>query len=120
MKIDFLFSAELKKLFQIYNKNKEDNIRIVGGAVRNSFLKKDISDIDLATKFRISDSIKILKENNIKFIPTGIKHGTITAIINKKTFEITTLRSDKNCDGRFADVEFVTSYIEDAKRRDFT
>lgn len=120
MKIDFLFSAELKKLFQIYNKNKEDNIRIVGGAVRNSFLKKDISDIDLATKFRISDSIKILKENNIKFIPMGIKHGTITAIINKKTFEITTLRSDKNCDGRFADVEFVTSYIEDAKRRDFT
>ena len=119
MQITFPFSPELKKLFQIYNKDG-DNLRIVGGAVRNFLLKKEISDIDLATKFRISDSIKILQKNKIRYIPTGIKHGTITAVINKKTFEITTLRSDKNCDGRFADVEFVTSYEEDAKRRDFT
>ena len=119
MKINFPISPELKKLFQIYNKDG-DNLRIVGGSVRNFLLKKEISDIDLATKFKISKSIKILQENKIKFIPTGIKYGTITAIINKKTFEITTLRSDKNCDGRFANVEFVTSYKEDAKRRDFT
>jgi poly(A) polymerase len=119
MKINFPFSPELKKLFKIYNETG-DNLRIVGGAVRNFLLKKEISDIDLATKLRISDSIAILKENKIRYIPTGLKHGTITAFINKKTFEITTLRSDKNCDGRFADVEFVTSYQEDAKRRDFT
>lgn len=119
MKISFPFSPELKKLFKIYNKTS-DNLRIVGGAVRNFLLKKEISDIDLATKLRISDSIAILKENKIRYIPTGLKHGTITAIINKKTFEITTLRSDKNCNGRFADVEFITSYQEDAKRRDFT
>jgi poly(A) polymerase len=119
MKINFPFSPELKKLFKIYNETG-DNLRIVGGAVRNFLLQKEISDIDLATKLRISDSIAILKENKIRYIPTGLKHGTITALINKKTFEITTLRSDKNCDGRFADVEFVTSYQEDAKRRDFT
>lgn len=119
MKINFQFSPELQQLFHIYNKDG-DNLRIVGGAVRNFLLEKEISDIDLATKFRISKSIEILKKNKIHYIPTGIKHGTITALINKKTFEITTLRSDKNCDGRFADVEFVTSYREDAKRRDFT
>ena len=119
MKINFPFSPELEKLFKIYNETG-DNLRIVGGAVRNFLLKKEISDIDLATKLRISDSIAILKKNKIRYIPTGLKHGTVTALINKKTFEITTLRSDKNCDGRFADVEFVTSYQEDAKRRDFT
>tara|TARA_Y100000389_G_scaffold48689_2_gene44029 strand:- start:2218 stop:3411 length:1194 start_codon:yes stop_codon:yes gene_type:complete len=119
LKINSIFSPDLQQIFNIYNKDG-DNLRIVGGAVRNFLLEKEIIDIDLATKFRISESIEILKKNKIHFIPTGIKHGTITALINKKTFEITTLRSDKNCDGRFADVKFITSYKEDAKRRDFT
>jgi poly(A) polymerase len=119
LKINLPLSPELQKLFQIYN-NDGDNLRIVGGAIRNFLLKKEITDIDLATKFEISKSIEILKKNKIHYIPTGIKYGTITALINKKSFEITTLRSDKNCDGRFADVKFVTSYKEDAKRRDFT
>ena len=85
MKVNFPLSPELERLFQIYNKDG-DNLRIVGGAVRNFLLKKEISDIDLATKFRISQSIEILKKNKIRYIPTGIKHGTITALINKKNF----------------------------------
>lgn len=94
--------------------------RFVGGAVRDGLLGIHTSDIDIATSHKPDEVIKILKNNNIKTIPTGIKHGTVTAIINDRSFEITTLRRDIDCDGRHAEVEFTDDWKEDAARRDFT
>jgi len=118
MKVNFPFSQELKTLFALIN--KADELRVVGGSVRDFLIKKEICDIDLACKFKPEVTKKILEDNKIRVIETGIKHGTITALINKKLFEITTLRKDVEHDGRRAKVEFVDDYYEDAKRRDFT
>ncbi len=126
MLTNFVFSGELKLLFQVLN--KDDDLRIVGGCVRdflhNEFSdeksRKVIFDIDLACKYKPEETIQILESHNIRIIPTGLKHGTITAIINGKSFEITTLRKDVEVYGRKAKVEFVDSFLEDAKRRDFT
>ncbi len=96
------------------------NARFVGGAVRDGLLGIHTNDIDIATSNKPDEVIKILKNNNIKTIPTGIKHGTVTAIINDRSFEITTLRRDTACDGRYAKVEFTDDWREDAARRDFT
>ncbi|WP_341812457.1 CCA tRNA nucleotidyltransferase [Wolbachia endosymbiont (group A) of Conops quadrifasciatus] len=94
--------------------------RLVGGCVRDSILQCDVHDIDLATNLLPNQTIKALKLRNIKTIPTGLKHGTITAILNQRSFEITTLRHDVKCDGRHAKVEFTNNWQADASRRDFT
>ncbi|WP_353283662.1 CCA tRNA nucleotidyltransferase [Wolbachia endosymbiont (group A) of Pogonocherus hispidulus] len=94
--------------------------RLVGGCVRDSILQRNVHDIDLATNLLPNQTIKALKLRNIKTIPTGLKHGTITAILNKRSFEITTLRHDVKCDGRHAKVEFTNNWQADASRRDFT
>ncbi|RDD35513.1 CCA-adding enzyme [Wolbachia endosymbiont of Cylisticus convexus] len=94
--------------------------RLVGGCVRDSILQRDVHDIDLATNLLPDQAIKALKLRNIKTIPTGLKHGTITAILNQRSFEITTLRHDVKCDGRHAKVEFTNDWQADASRRDFT
>ncbi len=122
-KINFPYTEELLILNDIFNKEKDkykDNIRIVGGAVRNFLLNKKISDFDLSTTFLPQETINILQKNNIKAIPTGIKFGTITAIINNKSFEITSTREDIKTDGRHADVKFTKNFEIDSKRRDFT
>lgn len=104
----------------------DGHAKIVGGAVRdalhNIFWKKKrkIGDIDIASKLTPQQNIDRLDIAGIKVIPTGIDHGTVTAVINKKHFEITTLRRDVETDGRHADVEFTDDWTEDAKRRDFT
>ncbi len=110
------FSPEVKTIFKIFN----GEIRLVGGCVRDLLLDKKLSDFDFATKFLPSEIIQILANHNIKSLPTGLKHGTITAVINHKNFEITTLRKDLKTDGRHAYVEFVDDYLFDAARRDFT
>ncbi|WP_265031256.1 CCA tRNA nucleotidyltransferase [Wolbachia endosymbiont (group A) of Tiphia femorata] len=94
--------------------------RLVGGCVRDSILQRDVHDIDLATNLLPNQTIKALKLRNIKTIPTGLKHGTITAVLNQRSFEITTLRHDVKCDGRHAKVEFTNNWQADASRRDFT
>ncbi|WP_395463544.1 CCA tRNA nucleotidyltransferase [Wolbachia endosymbiont of Cantharis cryptica] len=94
--------------------------RLVGGCVRDSILQRDVHDIDLATNLLPNQAIKALKLHNIKTIPTGLKHGTITAILDQRSFEITTLRHDVKCDGRHAKVEFTNNWQADASRRDFT
>lgn len=94
--------------------------RLVGGCVRDSILQREIHDIDLATNLLPNQAVKALKLRNIKTIPTGLKHGTITAILDKRSFEITTLRHDVKCDGRHAKVEFTDDWQADASRRDFT
>ena len=92
----------------------------VGGCVRNSILNIPVVDIDMATDAFPEAIIKISKEHNIKFIPTGIEHGTITLIIDKIAYQITTFRSDITNDGRHAKVKFTTSLLLDASRRDLT
>jgi len=98
----------------------ESKVRFVGGCVRKSICGEIIDDIDLATSLETDQIKKKLNKENIKLIDTGIEHGTITAIINKKKFEITTLRKDILTDGRHAKVEFTSSWNQDASRRDFT
>ena len=95
-------------------------ILAAGGFVRDYLLGLKAKDIDLATSALPEEVVSILKEHNIQSIPTGLKHGTITAVMDKTPYEITTLRVDKICHGRDAVVEFVSSFEEDAKRRDLT
>ena len=92
----------------------------MGGCVRDALIGKNISDIDIATTLLPNQIIDIFTSNKIKTIATGLKHGTVTIILNKKFIEITTLRIDKYCDGRHADIEFINDWQLDASRRDFT
>lgn len=94
--------------------------RYVGGAVRDTLLGLDVSDVDLATALRPETVIDRLEAARIKAIPTGLDHGTITAVVDGKNYEITTLRRDVATDGRRATVAFATDWKEDAARRDFT
>ena len=120
MKIDFPYTDELLLLNDIFNANHEDNLRIVGGAVRNYMIGEEISDFDLSCRLSPEKILDILQKNQIKAIPTGIKFGTITAVIKNKCFEITTTRKDVKTDGRHAVVEYTTNFEVDAQRRDFT
>lgn len=98
----------------------EPQALFVGGCVRNSLLNKSVEDIDIATLLSPEDVTQVLEHASIKVIPTGIDHGTVTAVIDRVHYEITTLRHDKQTDGRHAKVSFTKSWEEDAKRRDFT
>ncbi len=109
----------LIKLLTILNSDGL-NAKMVGGCVRDSLLGREIIDIDLACSLAPEASMARLDSANIKVIPTGLKHGTITAVIDKSHFEITTLRRDVVTDGRHAKVAFTDNWAEDAKRRDFT
>ena len=99
---------------------EEDKARFVGGCVRKAISDEYIDDIDIATSLKPEEVKKALNEKEIKVIDTGISHGTVTAILNQKKFEITTLRKDITTDGRHASVEFTTDWEKDALRRDFT
>jgi len=98
----------------------DGSARLVGGCVRDACIGGFVKDIDIATPYLPDQIIKLLQKEKIKVIPTGIKHGTVTAVVNNKNYEITTLRSDVACDGRHAKVEFTDSWQLDAARRDFT
>ena len=112
---------EARVIFACLNETgKEDQVRFVGGCVRKSISGEYIDDIDLATILEPNEVKKRLNKENIKVIDTGISHGTVTAIINNKKFEITTLRKDLSTDGRHAKVTFTSDWREDALRRDFT
>lgn len=97
-----------------------EHARFVGGCVRNTLLGKPVDDIDIATKWTPDQVMEKMQDAGIKAIPTGIDYGTITAVANKRGFEITTLRKDVETDGRRAVVAYSTDWLEDAKRRDFT
>ena len=99
-----------------------DSIKFVGGAVRDSLLGKPVHDIDAATTHTPNIVMDLLNKAGIKNIPTGLSHGTVTAIdlATNQKIEITTLRRDVVTDGRHADVAFTNDWVEDAARRDFT
>jgi poly(A) polymerase len=94
--------------------------KFVGGAVRNALLGQPVADIDIATPLLPDDVSARLKKAGLGAVPTGIEHGTVTAVANGKPFEVTTLRRDVATDGRRATVAFTTDWAEDAQRRDFT
>jgi poly(A) polymerase len=94
--------------------------RVVGGAVRDTLLGLEVADVDLATILLPEAVIDRLKAARIKAVPTGLDHGTVTAVADGKSYEITTLRRDVATDGRRATVAFSTDWKEDAARRDFT
>jgi poly(A) polymerase len=98
----------------------EGMTRYVGGAVRDSLLGLRLSDLDLATRLKPDEVVARLEAARIKAVPTGIEHGTITAVSDGHPFEITTLRRDVSTDGRRATVAFTDDWKEDAARRDFT
>lgn len=97
-----------------------ENLRWVGGAVRDTLLGLPVKDIDAATTLLPEVVIKRLKEAGIKSVPTGIEHGTITAVLESGPVEVTTLRKDVATDGRRATVAFADNWQDDAARRDFT
>jgi poly(A) polymerase len=94
--------------------------RYVGGAVRDDLLDLPVSDVDLATRLAPDEVVKRLEAAKIKAVPTGIDHGTVTAVSDGHAYEITTLRRDVETFGRRATVAFTTDWEEDAARRDFT
>jgi poly(A) polymerase/tRNA nucleotidyltransferase (CCA-adding enzyme) len=94
--------------------------RPVGGCVRDSLAGVAVADIDLATATTPEQTINALENAGLRAIPTGIAHGTVTALSEGETFEITTLRRDIATDGRHAQVAFTDDWREDAARRDFT
>ena len=105
--------------------NRHGQARFVGGCVRDSLLgappgAAGRTDIDIATDILPQDVQRILTDEAIRVVPTGIDHGTVTAIVDKVPLEITTLRSDVTTDGRRATVAFTKDWHEDAQRRDFT
>jgi poly(A) polymerase len=94
--------------------------RVAGGAVRNALMGEAVGDIDLATTLSPQKIIEIFKAAGHSVYPTGIDHGTVTVVIGKHTYEVTTLRKDVMTDGRHAVVSFTGDWREDALRRDFT
>jgi poly(A) polymerase len=97
-----------------------EELRVVGGAVRNSLLGLDVGDIDCATTAEPEKSMEIGKAAGFKAIPTGFDHGTVTLVMDGHAFEVTSLRTDVVTDGRHARVAYGKDWAEDAARRDFT
>ncbi|MEM7730748.1 MAG: CCA tRNA nucleotidyltransferase [Pseudomonadota bacterium] len=98
----------------------EGSTRFVGGCVRNALWSRPSADIDFATQLEPRDVADRLKAAKIKTVPTGIAHGTLTAVVSGAPYEITTLRRDVETDGRRAVIAYTQDWAEDARRRDFT
>ena len=93
--------------------------RFVGGCVRNALIGQPVADVDIATPLTPDEVDRALRAAGLKSVPTGIAHGTVTAVAERTPFEITTLRRDVSTDGRNATVAFTDNWAEDAARRDF-
>lgn len=96
------------------------DVRFIGGCVRDAILKRSVRDIDIAVPMPPEAVMALLRRAEIKVVPTGIDHGTVTAVVDKVAFEITSLRVDVESDGRRAKVAFTDDWQADAARRDFT
>ncbi len=114
------FSAPaLTRVFELLNADGGE-VRVVGGAVRNSLMGLAVADIDMATTLLPDEVVARAKAAGIKSVPTGIAHGTVTLVIDGVPYEVTTLRRDVETDGRHAEVAFGTDWTVDAERRDLT
>ena len=111
----------VSKIFEAINSySTKSEIRYVGGCIRKILKNEDVDDIDLATNLEPKEICEALKKYKINYHESGIEHGTITALIEKHKFEITSLREDILTDGRHAKVKFSNDWKKDALRRDFT
>jgi len=115
----WMVKPETQKVMQALLENGGD-ARFVGGCVRNALVNRKVLDIDIATPLLPEQVIDRLKHHKIAYAPVGLKHGTVTAIVEGHPFEITTLRRDVSTDGRHAEVAFTDDWKMDASRRDFT
>jgi len=115
----WLASGGLPRLLAVLDCEGEE-ARVVGGAVRNALLDMPIAEIDVATTAVPDEVVKRVTAAGFKPVPTGIEHGTVTVVIDKHPFEVTTLRKDVETYGRHAKVEFGRDWKADAERRDFT
>lgn len=115
-----LTDPALKRLWAALDAYAPNATLLVGGCVRDAVLGVLASDVDLSTKMLPDQVVQACTDAGISTIPTGIAHGTITAIVDSKSFEITTLRKDVSTDGRRATVSFTDDWHADAMRRDFT
>jgi poly(A) polymerase len=115
----WLTAGALPRLLQVLDGDGEE-ARVVGGAVRNALLEMPIHEIDVATTAVPDEVVRRAQAAGFKPVPTGIEHGTITVVVDKQPFEVTTLRQDVETDGRHAKVAFGRDWKTDAERRDFT
>jgi poly(A) polymerase len=118
-KADWQARPEMRRLLRVLGAGAGET-RFVGGCVRDTLLGLAVSDIDLATRIEPDGVVDRLTESGIKAVPTGIAHGTVTAVIGGRPVEITTLRRDVATDGRRATIAFTHDWRQDAARRDFT
>lgn len=116
---DLIKFRDSSKIFSILHEKHGDS-RFVGGCVRNIMCGLEVNDVDIATTLRPEEVESAFKSHNIKTIDIGKDHGTIIAVFNSFSYEITTLRKDIHTDGRRAVVEYSSDWLEDASRRDFT
>ena len=116
---DWLQAAATKKVIAALEAARPGSARFVGGCVRNTLMGRAVDDIDIATQLVPEATLDALKQAQIRAVPTGIEHGTVTAIVDAQPFEITSLRRDVETDGRRAVVSFTEDWAEDAQRRDF-
>lgn len=114
-----IITPELRSLRECFL-NESKDIRFVGGCIRSLLLNQEPKDIDLCTDATPEEQQFIYNKYNIKFIPTGIDHGTITVVLNDNSYEITTLRTESQHDGRHCKSQWTTDWIEDLSRRDLT
>ncbi|MBI5318020.1 CCA tRNA nucleotidyltransferase [Bradyrhizobium sp.] len=115
----WLKSGPAGRVLALLNDGGEE-ARVVGGAVRNALLGLPVADIDIATTALPEEVIRRAEAAGIKSVPTGIDHGTVTLVLDKHPFEVTTLREDTETFGRKAKVAFGRDWMRDAERRDFT
>jgi poly(A) polymerase len=115
----FLGAAGLAEIFALV-RAAGGEIRVNGGAVRNALMGAPVDDIDLSTTLSPNHAAECLMRGGVKVVPTGVEHGTITAVFEGHGYEVTTLREDVETDGRRAVVRFGKNWQADAKRRDFT
>ena len=109
------------KIIEECVKSKSGKVYIVGGAVRDLILNNSNNfQADLVVDIEMSDLLICLKKNNIKYIPLGIKFGSIIVIINSIRIDVTIMRSDVSSDGRWAKIEFTKNIKLDSERRDFS
>ncbi|WP_245572705.1 CCA tRNA nucleotidyltransferase [Lichenihabitans psoromatis] len=117
--VAFLAEPALARALALLNQDGEE-ARVVGGAVRNALLGLPAGDIDIATTALPDIVVARAKAAGLRPLPTGIAHGTITVMVGRAGFEVTTLREDVETDGRHAIVRFGRDFTADAQRRDFT
>ena len=116
---DLLDHPGLRRTLELLNGHGEE-ARVVGGAVRNALLGRPETDFDITTTALPDTVVARAKKAGLRTIPTGIAHGTVTILVDRKPFEVTTLREDIETDGRHAKIRFGRDFAQDARRRDFT